>query len=156
MRGRSLAPVLALVIVAIVVHTTALSGFWLYDDPSLLIEAIRQPAWAVLFSPAEYTHLSATTYTPFLILSFKLDLFLRGLNPAVFYAHQILAITIAALLLFFLLRRYISDLYAVLGACVFLTTWAAVYAARTLMIRHYAEGLVFALAALLVWGRDRR
>ena len=156
MRGRSLAPVLALVIVAIVVHATALYGFWLYDDPSLLIEAIRQPAWAVLFSPAEYTHLSATTYTPLLLLSFKVDLFLRGLDPAIFYAHQILAITVAGLLLFFLLQRYVSDLYAVVGASVFLTTWAAVYAARTLMIRHYVEGLVFALAALLFWGRGRR
>jgi hypothetical protein len=153
MRGRSLAPVLALVIVSIVVHATALSGFWLYDDPSLLIEAIRQPAWAVLLSPAEYTHLSATTFTPLLILSFKFDLLLQGLRPAIFYAHQILAITIAGVLLFFLLRRYVSDLYAVVGASVFLTTWAAVYATRTLMIRHYVEGLVFALAALLVWGR---
>src|SRR5712691_382212 len=156
MRGRSLAPVFALVILAIVVHATALSGFWLYDDPSLLIEAIRQPAGAVLFNPAEYTHLSATTFTPLLILSFKFDLHLQGLRPAVFYAHQIVAITLAALLLYFLLRRYVSDIYAALGAAVFLTTWAAVYAARTLMIRHYVEGLVFALAALLAWSRGRR
>jgi hypothetical protein len=156
MRGRSLAPVLALVIVSIVVHATALSGFWLYDDPSLLIEAIRQPAGAVLFNPAEYTHLQTTTFTPLLLLSFKLDLLIQGLRPEIFYAHQIFAITIAALLLYFLLRRYVSDIYAALGAAVFLTTWAAVYAARTLMIRHYVEGLVFALAALLAWARGRR
>jgi len=156
MRGRSLAPVLALVIVATVVHATALSGFWLYDDPSLLIEAIRQPAGAVLFNPAEYTHLQTTTFTPLLILSFKFDLLIQGLRPEIFYAHQIIAITIAALLLYFLLRRWVSDIYAAVGAAVLLTTWAAVYAARTLMIRHYVEGLVLALAALLAWGRGRR
>src|SRR5690348_3476696 len=31
MRGRSLAPILALVILAIAIHVTALSGFFLYD-----------------------------------------------------------------------------------------------------------------------------
>ncbi len=155
MRGRSLASMLALVILAIIIHVTALSGFWLYDDPVLLVEAISQPARAILFDPAEYSHLSATTFTPLLLLSFKLDLLLHGLTPKVFYAHQIVAVIIAALLLYLLLRRYVPEIYATAGAAVFLTTWETVYAARTLMIRHYLEGLVFALAALLAWRRSR-
>ncbi|HJT18304.1 MAG TPA: hypothetical protein VJ853_12980, partial [Thermoanaerobaculia bacterium] len=138
-----------------VIHATALSGFWLYDDPVLLVESIRQPAQAILIDPAEYMHLSATTFTPLLLLSYKFDLLLHGFDTRVFYAHQIAALLIAAVLMFFLLRRYVSMWYAAAGAAVFLTTWPAVYAARTLMIRHYVEGLVFALAALLAWRRSK-
>src|SRR5581483_7584340 len=105
--------------------------------------------------PAEYMHLSATTFTPLLLLSYKFDLRLHGFDTRLFYAHQVAAILLAAVLLFFLIRRYVSIWYAAAGAGVFLTTWAAVYAARTLMIRHYVEGLVFALAALLAWRRSK-
>ncbi len=156
MHVRSVAASIGLAILAVAIHGTALSGWWLYDDPALLIESIRQPTWAVLFHPAEYAHLSATTFTPLLLLSFKFDLLIHGLDPTVFYAHQLFSLIVALVLLYFLLRRYISDLYAAAGSAVFLTTWASVYAARTLMIRHYVEGLVFALAALLAWSYGRR
>src|SRR5881296_4658119 len=87
MRGRSLAPILALVILAVAIHFTALSGFFLYDDPMILLESIRQPAAEVLFDPVEYAHLSATSFTPLLPLSFKLDRSIHGLDPRVFYIH---------------------------------------------------------------------
>lgn len=156
MRARTLVVSLALVTLAVAIHATALRGWWLYDDPQLLIEAIRQPLYGVLFDPAEYTHLAAHTFSPMQLLSFKFDLFLHGLDPTVFYAHQLLAIAAASMLFYLLLRLYVPDLYAALGSGVFLMTWAAVYAARTLMIRHYVEGLVFALAAMLAWRRGGR
>lgn len=156
MRVRSLAPILALVILAIAIHATALSGFWLYDDPALLIESILQPLSGTFFDPSEYTHLAAHTFTPLLLVSFKLDRLLHDFDPFVFYAHQVAAILTAAVLMYFVLRRYIPDIYATAGAGVFLMTWSAVYAARTLMIRHYVEGLVFALAALLAWRRSKK
>src|SRR6266849_838411 len=156
MRARSLAAILALVIVAIAVHLTSLGGWWLYDDPQLLIESIQQPLRGVFFDPSEYTHLAAHTFSPMQLASFKVDLFLHGLDPKLFYFHQLLALTLAAILLYLLLRHYVPGLYAALGSAVFLTTWAAVYAARTLMIRHYVEGLVFALAAMLAWRRGGR
>jgi hypothetical protein len=154
-RGRTLALILALVALGAVIHATALSGFWLYDDPVLLVESIRQPAGAIFTDPAEYMHLSATTFTPFLLLSYKFDLMLHGFDTRVFYAHQVAMILAAAVLLFLLLRRYVADWYAAAGAAVFLTTWSTVYGARTLMIRHYVEGLVFALGALLAWRRSK-
>lgn len=148
--------ILFLVALGVLVHFTALSGWWLNDDPALLVESIRQPAAAVLFDPAEYGHLSRNTFTPLLLLSLKADLLLRGLHPRLFYAHQIAALIAAAILFFLLLRRYVPDLYAAAGAGVFITSWMAIYAARTLMIRHYVEGLLFALGALLAWSYGRR
>lgn len=145
-----------LIALAIVVHITALSGWWLNDDPAILVESVREPALSILFSPAEYGHLSTITFTPLLLLSFKLDLLLHGLTPWFFYAHQLASMIVAALLFFLLLRRYVSDVYAAAGAGVLLTSWVAVYAVRTLMIRHYVEGLLFALGALLAWSYGRR
>jgi hypothetical protein len=155
MQGRSVALMLALVILAIVIHVTALGGFWLYDDPIVLEEAIRQSTPALLFDPDEYTHLSTASFTPVVLLSFKLDWQLHGPDPRVFYTDQLLVLIAATLLFYFLLRRYVPDLYAAVGSGVFITSWAAVYAARTLMIRHYVDGLAFALAAMLVWRRSK-
>jgi len=120
------------------------------------VEAIREPAPSVLFNPSEYEHLSTLTFQPLLLLSFKADLLLHGLDPRLFYAHQVAALIAGAILLFLLLRRYVRDLYAAVGAGVFLASWVSIYAARTLMIRHYVEGLVFALGALLAWSYGRR
>ncbi len=155
MHGRSVALMLALVLLAIVIHASALVGFWLYDDPIVLEEAIRQSTPALLFNPAEYTHLSTASFTPVVLLSFKLDWQLHGADPRVFYTDQLLVLIAATLLLFLLLRRYVPDVYAAIGSGVFIASWAAVYAARTLMIRHYVDGLAFALAALLVWRRSK-
>ena len=152
---RLMATALALVILAIAIHVTALAGFWLYDDPVIIVESIRQSTSDLLFDPAEYRHLSASSFTPLVLVSFKFDLLLHGLDPSVFYTDQLIALIAAALLFYFLLRRYVSDLYAAIGSGVFLTSWAAVYAARTLMIRHYLDGLVFALIAMLVWRRSK-
>lgn len=155
-RSVTVACILFLIALAIAIHSTALSGWWLNDDPVLLLESIRQPALSVLFNPAEYGHLSTITFTPLLLLSFKLDLLLHGLEPWLFYAHQLAALIAAALLFFLLVRRYVADVYAAAGAGVFLTSWVSVYTVRTLMTRHYVEGLVFALGALLAWSYGRR
>src|SRR5438552_17835321 len=96
MGGRSWIAILALVILGLAVHWSALGGWWLYDDPQLLIEAIRQPLRAVFFDPSEYAHLATHTFTPLQLVSFKVDLFIHGLDPKVFYAHQLLALIAAA------------------------------------------------------------
>ena len=156
MRGRPAILVLALAALSAITHWDALRGWWLWDDPQLLIEAIRQPALGTLFRPAEYAHLAGHTFTPLLVLSFKFDLAIARMRPAFFYAHQVIALTLAAILMYLLLRKYVADAYAVVAAAIFLTSWAGVYAARMLMIRHYVEGLVFALAAMLLWSYGRR
>lgn len=140
-----------LVISAGMLHLPALSGWWLWDDPQLLLHALRIPAAATLFDPASYRTLAAHTFTPLLPLSFKVDILIGGLSPRVAYAHQIIALVAAGLLLDQLLRRYVDRWVAVFAAVTFVACWMGVYSARTLMIRHYVEGLIAALAALILW-----
>ncbi|MCU1231393.1 MAG: hypothetical protein JWO97_4277, partial [Acidobacteria bacterium] len=142
----------ALIVFTLLLHADALSGWWLYDDPQLVLEAQRQPLTSLFFNSAEYVHLAAHTFVPLQLVSYKIDL-LFGVRPVVFYAHQLLALTLAVVLLFFVLRQYVDEKFAAVGAALFASSWAATYAVRTLMIRHYVEGLVLALIALLLWRR---
>jgi hypothetical protein len=155
-RTGSIAAMVVLVFAGIVLHGDALNGWWLYDDPQLILHAIDVPSLATLFDPAAYRQLATHTFTPLLPISFKLDLAMSGLSPRFFYAHQVAAVIVSALLLFVVLRRRIALSYAFAGAMLWLACWPALYAARTLMIRHYVEGLCLALAALALFDLRRR
>lgn len=152
-RDRRAAYAAALALFTLLLHGDALRGWWLYDDPQLVLEAGRQPLASIFFDPAEYSHLAAHTFVPLQLVSYKADL-LFGARPVIFYAHQLLALTLAVVLLFFVLRQYVDERFAAIGAALFASSWAATYAVRTLMIRHYVEGLVLALIAMLLWRRS--
>jgi hypothetical protein len=144
---------IGVVLLSLLCHASSWNGWWTFDDPQLLLHALRVPASATLFNPVEYQKLATHTFTPLLPFSLKIDLILGKLNPHFFYVHQWVSLTLAALLLFALLRRYASTLSAFFGAAIFLASWPAVYAARALMIRHYVEGLVLALIALVAFSQ---
>jgi hypothetical protein len=158
-RGWTIAGVCALVAVSLLLHHDALGGWWLTDDPQVLLHAALEGPLAVLFSPSAYRYLSSSSFTPLVTISFDLDLALAGLRPSFFYGHQIGALTVAAVLLFLLLARVdasggdrrLSLPPAWLAAAAFAAAPASVHIARGLMTRHYVEGLCFALGALLVW-----
>lgn len=156
-RGR-VAAVLGLLLLSFTAHLSALSGWWLSDDPQVLVQAERYAPGEYFFVPEVWRYLSASNFTPLVTLSFEADLALAGLEPRWFYAHQVMALTLAAILLYLLLAPYTGGLLAFFSAALLLVSPQAIVAARTLMVRHYVEGLVFALLALLLWraGRAKR
>jgi hypothetical protein len=156
-RGRA-AAVFGLLLISLTFHLSALSGWWLTDDPQVLVQAERYRPREYFFVPQAWRYLSSSNFTPLVTLSFEADLKLAGLQPRAFYAHQIASLTLAAILLFLYLAPWTGSLLAFLAAAMFLGSPQAIVAARTLMVRHYVEGLAFALLALLAWraGRSRR
>ncbi len=144
---------LALVLLMFLIHGSALDGWWLSDDPQVLVHAMTETPASVLFSPHAWRYLSSSSFTPLVTISFDFDLWLGGLNPRFFYTHQLLMLALGAVLLFVLLSRVGRPLPAWLGAAAFLVAPATILAARGLMVRHYVEGLVLALIALLFWQR---
>ena len=150
-RSRAILAVAALIVLTIILHGGATGGWWLSDDPQVLLHAMTETPATVLFSPPAWRYLSTSSFTPLVTISFDLDLALAGLSPRFFYLHQIGAIALAAVLLFFLLKDRERTLAAWTGAAIFIASPATVLAARGLMVRHYVEGLVFALIALLLW-----
>jgi hypothetical protein len=144
----------ALVVLAFAIHFDALDGWWLSDDPQVLLHAMLERPWAVLFDPPAYRYLSTSSFTPLVTISFDADLGLAGVRPSFFYWHQLLALIAAAVLMFALLSRVRTrqaPVAAWIAAAGFLISPAAIHAVRSLMIRHYLEGLVLALCALLLW-----
>ena len=144
--------VLAFLLLAVVflAHLPALGGWWTSDDPQVLLQAVRTSPMEVLFDPAAWRVLSTSSFTPLVTLSFELDLALFGLEPLFFYEHQILSIALVALLVFLLLENACGRIVALLVAAAAAVSPAMAVAAGSLMVRHYVEGLIFALAALLV------
>jgi hypothetical protein len=144
--------VLAFLLLAVVflAHLPALGGWWTTDDPQVLLQAVRSSPTEVLFDPDAWRVLSTSSFTPLVTLSFGLDLALFGLEPLFFYEHQILSIALVALLIFLLLERSCGKIVAFLVAAAATVSPAMALAAGSLMVRHYVEGLAFALAALLV------
>lgn len=138
-------------------HAPALNGWWLSDDPQVLVQAVRQSPGDYFFVPQAWQYLSSSNFTPLVTLSFEADLAVAGLAPRFFYLHQIVALALAAVLLFLYLERWTGPIPAVIAGAVFLASPQAILAARTLMVRHYVEGLVLALLSLMLWrlGREK-
>ena len=144
---------ISLAILALIYHADALSGWWLWDDPQLVLHALRTTPFEELFVPGKYLTLAAHTFTPLLTLSFDVDLAVAGAEPTAFYIHQLAMIALAAVLFFLLLGRFTDSLFAWLAGVMFVIAPPTLLAVRTLMIRHYVEGLVLALTAFLIWTR---
>jgi hypothetical protein len=144
---------ISLAILALIYHADALSGWWLWDDPQLVLHALRTTPLEDLFVPGKYLTLAAHTFTPLLTLSFDVDLAIGGVEPSAFYIHQVGMIALAAVLFFLLLDHFTDSLFAWLAGVMFVLAPPTLLAARTLMIRHYVEGFVLALVAFLIWIR---
>jgi len=151
------------VLVAVVVaftlafHAGALGGWWLNDDPQVLLHAKRYSPAEVAFDSAAWGTLSTANYTPLVTMSFDVDLSLFGMNAGAFYAHQLIALVICFALFAILLFRLTASWWgSLLATLTVIASPAAVLMARQLMLRHYVEGAVLAIAALLVWLRTRQ
>lgn len=132
-------------------HGSALRGWWLNDDPQVLLHALRNSPAEALFNPVKWRELSSSNFTPLVTLSFDFDLLVAGMSARSFYRHQVLAILLAAVLLLILLNRHMDPILAVIVTATFIVAPMTVMAARSLMIRHYIEGLCLALGSLILF-----
>lgn len=141
------------------IFSDALEGWWLNDDPQVLVHAVTHSPGEVLFAPHAWRLLSTSNFTPLVTLSFQFDHALAGAAPSGFYLHQLISLGIGVGLLFLLLRSYLPLSPAVAAVVLVVALPPVWLASRTLMVRHYVEGFVFAGAALVAWHRftrDRR
>lgn len=136
-------------LVSFVLHSSALSdGWWRFDDPAILLHAHAYSWLENLANPEIWRFFSSANFTPLVIGSFQLDLFLFGFNPRFFYVHQVLVLTLCAFLIAKCLSLWCRRGFALTGGLLFLTGLPVMFVAESLMTRHYAEGLLFALIAI--------
>ncbi len=147
---------LGLAALTLILHGSALQGFWRFDDPVVLLYVLETPDVAGYFlSPEQWRASGVPFFTPWLIFDYWLDLQLFGFRPAMFYAHHLLVIWLAALLTFILLYRHVSAFWSGMAATLFLLGAPVAIISQQIMTRHYATGLVFAILSILFWLRTR-
>jgi hypothetical protein len=132
----------------IIRYHSAINSFWLYDDPQILRHAFDHSPWEYFLVPDVWREMSLRSLTPWVSLSFYMDLKLFGFHPRFFYLHQLGSIWLASAGIYLLLRFWTSRLFAVFGGLLFVASAPVAAAAELLMVRHYIEGLIFALGAI--------
>ncbi len=123
-------------------------GWWFVDDPELVAYAARAPL-SFLWNPVLYQQFSPFNLTPEIMLSLGLDFTLAGLDPFVFYVHQIISLALTSIALFLVVRLYSKNDVIPFGCVMlFLLQPATLGVVSWISTRHYLEGLGFSLFSL--------
>lgn len=141
----------SLSILAVWLFGGLIGGFWRGDDPAILAHAIASPSLAAFSDPVDWRRLSPSNLTPWITLSFKVDLAISGLTPSTFYAHQILSLIALIGVSLLWLRRWVSPLVASSSIALFLVGAPTGAVVEALMTRHYLEGLLSSTFALFAF-----
>lgn len=128
----------------------ALDSWWCCDDPQILLHALRFEPLSYFFEPAAWQALIPYSLTPWLSLTYDLDHGLFGMRPEYFYLHNLVVIGLCGWLLYLLARPWTGQFYAITTGLFFLLGAPVALASQQLMVRHYSEGMLFFLLALLL------
>jgi len=137
-----------LIIVILMRYYTVLDSFWLADDTQILKYVITHRPWEYFFSSTAFKESGSLSFTPWVCLSFEVDWNIFGLRPSGFYLHHLTALCLVAVCCYITLRLWFSSAWSLFGGVVFAISSPFAEFAQFLMVRHYAEGLIFALLAL--------
>lgn len=146
----ALAP-LALLALPFLLFRDALGLWWTEDDFFQLRYALGHGPLDYGLDPAVWRLLPNRVLSPLLFASYDLDLALFGLDPAAFYGHQLAAVGLAGAALYLVLRLWLAPAWAAVGGLAFLFGAPIASLASHLMVRHYPEAIVLALAAAGTW-----
>jgi drug/metabolite transporter superfamily protein YnfA len=140
----------------LVLMVDPLGANWRWDDTQILLAIHQQPILDYFFAPEIWRAFTPANLTPWLLVSYQIDLALFGMMPTFFYFHQIGALAAVMGLLYVLLRQWTGRSYALMGCLLFIAGAPISHVSQQLMTRHYIEGAVFALAALILYVRYLR
>ncbi len=135
------------IVIAIRCHHV-IHNLWLYDDTYILGQITRAPLWKFFVSPEVWQTISTAYLTPWVSASLGLDLGLFGFNSPFFYLHHLFSIWLTAVVLSVVLRNWVTTLSASACSLLFVLSAPSLAAAEILSLRHYIEGLLFALLSL--------
>jgi hypothetical protein len=132
----------------LIVNYGVLSGNWRWDDPAILLHIHKFSIFDDFGKPEIWQQFSPANLTPWLSLSFEVDLILFGLRPELFYLHQLVSLALVSIALYLCLTLWVTKRLAFVGALFFSLSTPALLVAQQLMTRHYIEGAVFCLLSL--------
>lgn len=125
--------------------------WWMADDTQILKHAVSHHFWEYFFVPSVWQELSANNLTPWIDVLYDLDLSLFGLNPTGFYLHHLAIFGLLTVTTYYFLRLWLNRSWAFAAGILF--TLSPCYANNVyfLMTRHYVEGLLWSLWAIIFY-----
>ncbi|MFZ2197951.1 MAG: hypothetical protein WAV13_09480 [Thermodesulfovibrionales bacterium] len=147
---------LLLVIIILLTYRSVLQSFWLGDDPQILKHAVSHHPWQYFFSPKVWQELSANNLTPWVTLSFDLDWNIFGLYPYGFYLHHLVSLCLLAVAAYAVLGLWFSYQLSFFAVLLFVISPPFAEASQILMVRHYIEGMLFALLSVYAFVKSIR
>lgn len=145
-----------LALLCLLLHHSAFSAGWRFDDgPHLFFTATYAP-WQYFFVPDIMREQSWAHITPWNAFFYEIGLPFFGLSPAGHYAHLLFIIWASAIATFLLLRLWFTPLASFMGAALFLSMPATGTIGQLLMTGHYAYGLLFTILAFYFFVRGIR
>jgi hypothetical protein len=147
---------LLLVMIILLSYRSILQSYWLGDDPQILKHAVSHNPWKYFFSPKVWQELSTNNLTPWVSLSFDLDWNIFGLYPYGFYLHHLVSLCLLAVTAYGVLRLWFSYQLSFLAVLLFVVSPPFAEAAQILMVRHYIEGMLFALLSVYFFVKSIR
>jgi hypothetical protein len=132
-----------------ILYHNVLQNWWLIDDPCHLFYISQNGIYPAFFDPAR--GFSPINFTPWEPLSLGFDYMFFGFNPAPFYWHQMISLSILLLCAQVILLRFLSPFIAAFTLSLFVSSVPLCDAANHLMTRHYIEGLIFALISIYLF-----
>lgn len=146
----ALAAGVALVLITIVAHSSAINGAWLGDDMQQLSVVRDHSLFELLTSPEAWRSFTKYFFTPFLAFQYQFDVWLFGYNPRYFLWHNLIDLAAAVVFSYALWSRRFPPLLAFLACAGFILATPAFSISMFLHSRHYIAGLIFAIASIHV------
>jgi hypothetical protein len=134
--------------IVLVLHGSAVSGGWRFDDAAHLLFVLKYSVAEYFLIPKVMYEQSFANVTPWNALTYDLNLALFGPRPQYFYVHQLTSLWLASVALFWLARKYMTGVWAMLTAILFVVSGSSAHIAQELMTGHYVEGLLFTVLSI--------
>jgi hypothetical protein len=145
---RNLAVLGTLCLLSFALHSSALQGYWRWDDGLHLFNVSMYSPWSVFFDPQVTRVASGNQVAPWNLFMYQVNHALFGLDPFPYYLHHLLSLAGAAGGLYLLLRHWLGRWQALLPAALLLLGAPSAHMAQQLMVGHYLDGLLFACLGL--------
>jgi hypothetical protein len=143
-------------LVTIAIHWRIRRLWWLYDDAFQLRYVIRHSPREYLVSPEIWREIGNQLFTPLLMVSYDLDWFLFEGNARGFYLHHLAELALFAVMLYATARLWRDRISSVTFSLLVILGAAFCSWSTQLMVRHYVESSIAALAATMLFIVGRR
>ncbi|PIE90014.1 MAG: hypothetical protein CR997_08530 [Acidobacteria bacterium] len=136
----------------VVLFTWPFFNWWLEDDvyQRAFILSLDSPLTIFTNSHQMFAFDMSRTFVPWLAFSEYLDIHLAPYSPVFSNLHNTVSFALTSFFLFYWLKRVLPVKYAVLALCLWIYLPSTILISEWTAVRHYLEGLLFSVLALLV------